>query len=266
MERVTKSKKLRVMRKLLRKCFRNVAPALVPLEVWWEIVLGTDVRDMTLLAQTSKAFWQLVEEIRRRNLWIALEYRRIDQIPLARKCLTMCANHGIPEAMFHIGYAKFHKGFGFKNSIYLHNDWIKKAADVGYPLAMAFLICQPGMIRQSDAEKLIERVFLSKDPCAIGYYYFKRMPTLISKECVDNLKIVAEKGNEFAQYILAGVYANGTRDILRDDEEAMYWYGKAAHQGHFNSLQILSRFYHNKYNNQCQFWRKKLKIHEKKYY
>jgi TPR repeat protein len=217
---------------------------------------------MTLLAQTSKGFWRLVEEIRKRNLGIALEYRRIDQIPLAKRCLILCANHGIPEAMFHIGYAKFHKGFGFKNSIYLHNDWIKKAADVGYPLAMAFLICQPGMVRQSDAEKLIERVVLSKDPCAIGYYYFKRMPSLIPKECVDNLKIVAEKGDEFAQYILAGVYANGTRYILRDEEEAVYWYEKAAHQGHFNSLQIVSGFYHSK---QCQFWRKKLKIHEKNY-
>lgn len=148
MERVVTPYKLGVIRKLLRTCFRNVTPALVPLEVWWDIVLGTDLRAMPILAQTSKGFWQLVKEIRRRNLWIALEYRRIDQIPLARKCLIMCANHGIPEAMFHIGYAKQHGGFGFKKS-YRCNDWMQKASDAGYPLAMAmtaYSMCKKGSI------------------------------------------------------------------------------------------------------------------------
>lgn len=163
MERVTKPKKLRSMRKLLRRCFRNVAPTLVPLEVWWDIVLGTDVRAMTLLAQTSKGFWQLVEEIRRRNLRIALEYRRIDQIPLAKRCLTLCANHGIPEAMFHIGYAKQHGGFGFKKQ---SNDWIKKASDAGYPLAMAMYLEECYSFMLEDA------VLSSEDNCAIGYYHY----------------------------------------------------------------------------------------------
>jgi hypothetical protein len=108
MERVSKLKKMSDTRRLLRLCFTRLPPASqVPLEIWRDnVVLETDLPTMTLLAQTCKAFWELVEEIRRCNVRVALVYRQYDQIPLARRCLKMCAHNGVAEAMFHLGYTR----------------------------------------------------------------------------------------------------------------------------------------------------------------
>lgn len=244
MERVVTPYKLGVIRKLLRTCFRNVSPTLVPTEVWWDIVLGTDVRTMPVIAQTSKGFWRLVEEIRRRNLWIALEYRRIDQIPLAKKCLKLCANHGIPEAMFHIGYAKEHGGFGFKRTTYCRKDWMQKASDAGYPLAMAITAFLPYCYT---GEELIQKVFWSKDPCAIGYVCDHIRSHISDRGSVSYFKVSANAGNEFGQYYLARHYEG------IDNGLAKYWHTKAAEQGHVISQYFLIGA------KKSQYWEKKVK-------
>lgn len=263
MERVITPYKMGVMRRLLKQCFRSVAPALVPTEVWWDIVLGTDVRAMTLLAQTSKGFWQLVEEIRRRNLWIALEYRRINQIPMAKRCLTLCANHGIPEAMFHIGYARQHGGFGFKKS-YRCNDWIKKASDAGYPLAMAIMAYAQNRSRKT----LIDKVFLSKDECAMGYCCWLRHSSFdgSKEECISYFTLSAVEGNEFGQCFLAscyedGLYQEGHEIMSSNYGLAVYWHTKAAEQGHAKSQKFMYKHYrkHSESINEAGFWKEKLK-------
>lgn len=243
------------MRRLLRMCFRNVAPAQVPLEIWWDIVLGTELPAMTLLAQTCKGFWELVDEIRRRNIKIALEYRRMGQIPLAKKCLKMCADHGIPEAMFHMGYAKQFGGFGFKKS-YGCNDWIEKASNAGYPLAMAMTAYLYRFVHVR--EMLTEKVMLSKDSCAIGYCRWQQESWM---EGVSHFKASANSGNEFGQFHLAYCYEVGVDELVpRDLDLAVYWHTKAAEQGHAKSQYFLYQHYRsrNKCSKKKQYWHKKL--------
>lgn len=252
--------------KLLKECFQTPAFAIVMLEDWREIVFRTDVRTMALLAQTCKAFWQLVEEIRKKNLGIALEYRRIEQILLAKKCLMMCANYGIPEAMFHLGYAKLRGGFGFKSfqkptDAY---DWIKKASGAGYPLAMVHLATSySDEVDQQTKTTLKEKVLQSNCPLAIAAYWSTR--TYKPENFIKNLRPVAEGGNEFAQNILACECITDKHELLSctANEECLYWFEKSAIQGHMDSQRILSDWYNRTGNKEkAQFWQKKIKIHQ----
>ena len=236
MERVAKLKKMSDTRGLLRLCFTRLPSASqVPLEVWRDnVVLETDLPTMTLLAQTCKAFWELVEEIRRCNVRVALVYRQYDQIPLAHRCLKMCAHNGVAEAMFHLGYAKIYGGFGEEGGVY-KTKWMKRAAEAGCYIAMAIYA---SLIRLSDpieSEVWIERVLSSNDNLAIGYYYYLR--NFVQKSFPFLLES-AKEGNEFAQYWMSEV----CRLTLQTQPQVRIWLERAAKQGLYVAQRRMEMF------------------------
>lgn len=228
MERVSKSKKLSDTRRLLRLCFTRLPPATqVPLEVWRNnVVLETDLRTMTLLAQTCKAFWELVEEIRRCNVRVALVYRQYDQIPLARRCLKMCARNGVAEAMFHLGYAKRYGGFGVGYSEH-NNKWIGKAAQAGSYIAMAIYGHCFKRSNPSIYNFWVEKVIASNDALALGYHFYANCDL---KKAFPFLEKSAKEGNEHGQYWFSQV----------SKQEKTYWLTRAAEQGFYKAMCDLS--------------------------
>lgn len=225
MERVSKLKKLNDTRRLLRLCFTCLASASqVPLEVWRDnIVLETDLPTMTLLAQTCKAFWELVEEIRRCNVRVALVYRQYDQIPLARRCLKMCARNDVAEAMFHLGYAKMYGGFGFDYDECKIN-WIQQAALSGKSYIAMAVYAQ--CFKESDPSTfnyLMKQVLSSNDNLALGYYHYANSDF---KKAFPFLEKSAKEGNEYGQYWFASV----------NKRERTYWLVRAAKQRFYNAL------------------------------
>ena len=59
-------------------------------------------------------------------------------------------------------------------------------------------------------------------------------------EALENLNKLAQHGRVEAQFILGGMYENGT-DVQRNKNEAATWYQKAAEQGHAEALENLNK-------------------------
>ena len=60
----------------------------------------------------------------------------------------------------------------------------------------------------------------------------------------DEIKALAEQGNEYAQLYLGLMYDNGD-GVPENDAEAVKWYRKAAEQGHANAQSNLGFMYAN---------------------
>ena len=237
MERVSKLKKLSDTRCLLRLCFTRLPSASqVPLEVWRDnVVLETDLRTMTLLAQTCKAFWELVEEIRRCNVRVALVYRQYDQIPLARRCLKMCARNGVAEAMFHLGYAKMYGGFGMSYHKY-NTYWIEKAAEAGSYIAMVMY----GHIKYNTNNYWYQEALSSKDNLACGYYFLRVFPSNDRYEKARlHLEKSANEGNEFGQYWLSECNRKLSHEMEITNDK---WMNRAAKQGLFAAQAHIGKY------------------------
>ena len=227
MERVAKLKKLSDTRRLLRLCFTRLPSASqVPLEVWRDnVVLETDLPTMTLLAQTCKAFWELVEEIRRCNVRVALVYRQYDQIPLARRCLEMCAHNGVAEAMFHIAYSELMGGFGIMFRLSPQSEWLQKAAEHGSFIAMVWYASSIQFSDPVGFKFYVKRVLLSDDNLALGFYC-KNINFDLEK-CFHFWEKSAKEGNEFGQFWFSEI----CRLTLQTQPQVRIWLERAANQG-----------------------------------
>lgn len=259
MERVLKKTKLSDMRRLLRTCFGNLPYASrVPLEIWRDTIVleMMDIQTMTVLAQTCRGFWELIEEIRRRNVGIALRYRTCDQIPLARRCLKMCARSGVAEAMFHLGCAKRWGGFGVRSNPE-NVEWIQKAAEHGSYAAMVvyvdYLIKQETTI---DLSYWTEKILSCGDNLALGLYYndiendYKKAEPFLKKS--------AQEGNAYAQHQLGVLY---WYEYYSPNKHmtGTYWIQRAAGQGHFEAQMQLSCFSGAPDDDsEKTYWRKKM--------
>ena len=59
---------------------------------------------------------------------------------------------------------------------------------------------------------------------------------------MENLLLKAKQGDPDAQFALGERYFYRNRDVSQDDEQAVYWYRKAAEQGHANAQFALGRW------------------------
>lgn len=60
---------------------------------------------------------------------------------------------------------------------------------------------------------------------------------------MEDLIFKAEQGDAEAQFALGKRYFYGNRDVSQDDEQAFYWYRKAAEQGHASAQTSLGLYY-----------------------
>ena len=59
---------------------------------------------------------------------------------------------------------------------------------------------------------------------------------------LDSIRVQADSNNNIAQYVLAGVYANGL-SVEKDEAASLYWYEKSAANGNLKSQNIISGEY-----------------------
>jgi hypothetical protein len=242
MERGLKRSKIFItseLKTLLKQCFRNPLYTWVPFEVWLDIVWKADLKSMLTLVSTSTAFKELVDKHLKHDVRFALLCRREDQIPIARRCLKMCAKDGDPTAIMHLGLARQWGGWGLSKRYLLNKamDWLKKAAENGNVFAAMYMWSEFGYDEYID---LLEKT--SSDP---GVYHdlaeiyvsgmVVKVVNLHTSDAINHIKHLANKGDEYAQTYMA--------TIIHNRGEELYWYTKAAEQGNYPAIKQLSYMY-----------------------
>ena len=252
-------------RKSLRKCFRNNIFSLVPYEIWRDLIVSYsgDVRIILLLSQTCRGFNNLVDDIGKTNINLALLLRREGQIPLALKYLRKCVDNGDSLAMFHLGYAYWRGGWGVNDEDDESCDksmyWLERSAKYGNPHGMAFFahFLRKGYYGvQPNIELSIiwgQKALSSNDPFAKGLFWleglggkqdhFKAFPyfeTSAKEGDEFGQYYFAKQWFEFGQYYLAKRWYNGTKL-----DYGFYWCEKSAQRGLY-SAQIALATIHRK--------------------
>lgn len=141
-----------------------------------------------------------------------------------------------PSALLHIG-GMYHNGEGCKRDVKVAFEYIKKAADLGLPKAYMYMGVWHRLYGDSIAalswfEKAADEdeKFLPEIADQLSSY----MPETAFKWRLR----AAKTGNMCSQYQAGKMYEYG-KGVIMDTEQARYWYGLAAEQGHFEAKKAL---------------------------
>lgn len=238
----------------MRECFGDPSLPQTQLEVdiWQLVIVDTDIQSVSVLAQTSTAFNQLVEEkFRKNNLKLAKRYLIEGQTRMARKCLENCVEHGNPEAMFCMAYGYMCGGWGLQMDDAEMFRYFGLASDAGNPRAMIYYACLcRGTIHCLDTKPLVERALASGDFLACGYYYYQWSVDLT--KAFEYFTKSAMEGDEYAQFLLGECYYHGD-GTPQNKEKSLEWYAKSAEQGLRPAMLCMSRSYPYNYKD-CIKW------------
>jgi TPR repeat protein len=222
-------------RTVLRRCFGNTMFAFVPFEIWRDIVSEAEAIIVVRLSQTSKGFKELVDNLRKLLLEHALKYRREDKIERARIYILRCADIGNATAMFHVGYAYVHGGWGLmkdeedEENVEKGVEWFKKSAYCGNGSAMIYY----ARFQRSSYESYwwMAKAQALKDSYAVGHGHFFGIGVPESKKtALHYFKLSAEEGSEHGQMMLFKCLRYGYA-VLPDEQQGFYWLLKSAEQG-----------------------------------
>ena len=225
-------KKQKSLRTRFRDCFGGggVAQSRVPLDIWKHILLITDLRSLSRMAQTSKPFYEVVREDIRVNNWeLARRYRREGQIPLALKCLKSCVEHNHPDATFHMAFAQYHGGgWGLGPDYNESLKYTYKAIALGNQCALLVL---------SRLKSEITSLYNITDSFAVGFFHYICHNN--DAEAFKYFKDSAHRGNEFAQYYLGCLYH---RRVDGSVDKGIEWITKSAEQGYGRAQLYLAKY------------------------
>lgn len=233
-----RQKKQKTLRTRLRDCFGkpSLPQSHVPLDIWKHILQTADIQSMGKMAQTSKAFEEVVREKIRTNNWeLALRYRKEGQIRLAKWCLKSCVKHGHPHATFHLGYAHINAGWG----VNVHQNtkakkYMERAIELGSEHALVL------------GTRIGHQQIQSTNPLVLAYMH------LFGKDGssalgLQYLEQAAQNGDEFAQHQMGKQLQYGYITD-KDIKKALDWYTKSAEQGYACAQYSLCCYYTNKGN------------------
>lgn len=246
MEGSTKKHRLYLKNKKLRSrfkaCLGKSLHKQVPYEIWQMILKSCSLETMGTLAQLCKIFEEFVEEYRKSNFGVALEYRREGQITLARKYLRICAKNGDQEAMFHLAVAYDESGWGIKMNHSIAKTWFEKLKDLKHPTGMIYyanLVSRNvPSIEQLALAHSIAREALALDTCKTfekGFCYCLGLGVTKDAGIAESLlkQSAEEDNNEFAQTMLGNYFCFVTRR-----HNNISYLLKAANQG-YRKAQLL---------------------------
>lgn len=234
MERVSKRLKIFItseLKTLLRHCFKNPLYAQLPFEVWLDIVWKADLKSMLTLVSTTKAFKELVDKHLKHNVRFALLCRREDQIPLAGKCLQLCAEDGDQTAIVHLGVMYGWGGWGLSIGN-MTKDWLMVAGETTNVFMAAIILAFGNYEFEERYRRAPEYVVI----CQIANILIWKDNAVDTDIAIAYLEPLANGGNEFAQVVLGMLYSNRRQKCL-------YWYTRAADQGNFMAIEQLSFMY-----------------------
>lgn len=284
-----KSKTKEEPRVLLRKCFRNFLYALVPYDVWKNLIFAqVHIKTLGAVTQLSQGSKCAVEEIRKNNMVLAKRYRREGQIPMALKCLQSSAECNNPEALFELGWAYSNGGWGVKKDSIMSIAYHEKAYKLGNAMAILSYASYYHPIMQNEAYHVdwYAKAFNSDDNYVRGYCYFYGLGTKRDyKKAMSCLLTAAlQEDNMYAQFLLGSEqeYYNEAlavdvsiseelEDIMEDSSHktAFSWYAKAAEQGLYSAQRKMAHLY--RVGNGCHkdlklalMWHKKAEAQEYK--
>lgn len=251
MERVSKRLKIFItseLKTLFKQCFRNPLYAQVPFEVWLDIVWKMPLQAIFAIVASCKAFKELVDKHLKHDVRFALLCRREDQIPLARRCLKMCAKDGDPTAILHLALVVGWGGWGLSLGKPYINNCFEIMIDSGnvYVGVMWWVSSENDIIKYNEhtkeydnkIEELLRKTPSWKLIVHIGNAVFWKggMYGEHVKLAVEYLEPLANDGDEFAQFLLGRIYSQNRR-------KSLYWHTKAAEQGNYMSIKQLSFMY-----------------------
>lgn len=241
-----------VIKKLLKQCFRNPLYALVPFEIWLtDIVLNAELKVIFKLAQACFAFKELVDTQIKTNFRFALMCRQQLQMPMAKRCLELCANNGDdPDAFLHLGHAIESNGWSinpkqyhFKNTNFKYN-LLYNCTSFMHDLRGNVMMGVGGISRDIK-QKLLE----FDDPLISGYVYMCEQNFEMAKDLF--LNKVPDNNKEFALLLLA--------KCVEELDQKITCYRKAAHLGNVAAIRHLWYFYYKSHDNDPKHKKKREK-------
>lgn len=227
-------KRGKTIQTMLRECFGNAVQKLIPKEIWQYILMNTNPREISTIAQMCKAFNELVEQIiRSNNLKLAKQYLREGQTKMALRCLQNCVEHGNTEAMFVMGYAHTRGGWGLEFDDDKSREYFKMAADGGNHKGMVFYEC----IYQSYQNNSYGKSLLDSDDFFVRGYSYYDGAAVDNNQAIYYFTKSAMMEDEYAQYYLGLCYMMNDRE---DKEKGIEWLRKSAEQGLYVAQEQLS--------------------------
>lgn len=224
------------VRLLFKSCFRNRMFALVPYEVWRDLIVAQlDSRTIGKFVQLSKGCKKITEQLGEYFYNLAKRYRIEDNIPVAKAYLRKAKHCYNSEAMYEVGYAScthiesWGILYNFENGL----TEIVLAATHDNVKAWVWLVENRDSIRTSNAKSstmmaLMKALKLSEDPYAIAFCYEKGIG--IEQDWTKAFKYykrsVAENGNGHAEYRISRMY-----QMNAQNRYAAEWALRAAEQG-----------------------------------
>lgn len=255
----------------LKKCFKDALFSLVPFEIWLDIISSTKLKIIFKVAQMCTGFKGLVDKYIKTNFRFALMCRQQLQMPMAKKCLELCAVNGNdPDAILHFVCAiesngwsinpktcfDFRsinsKGCHFKNTIRKY-DMLCCCTNFIQDLRTRF-------IEYSIPEGIKQQLLEFDDPLISGYVYMCEKNFEMAKDLF--LNKVSDNNKEFALILLA--------NNIEELNQKNIYYTKAAHIGNVNAMRHLWYFHYKfgdddaKHRKMSEKYRKLLELQDYK--
>lgn len=233
------------IRKGFSNAFRADIYALVPCDVWRDIIKNIDIRCVNKLAQTCTRFKKLVDYERATDIRYALAYKRERHLDATIKYFEL--NQDDPLAMYHLGHIYWAIIDDDEHNPLKEKAFacFKKAADCGYEPAevVAFFFQR---FYYGRLEKLV-KCFSSN--FAIAFTYWHGLDEIYGKKTNTAFEYfeasAIHDNDEYAQYILAQLYRNGY-GTSKDIDMAIYWTTKSLEQGYIRAQKQLHQLMKDK--------------------
>lgn len=228
------------IRKGFSIAFRADIYALVPCDVWRDIVKNIDIRCVNKLAQTCTKFNKLVNYERATDIRYALAYKRERQLDVTIKYFEL--NQDDPLAMYHLGHIYWALICDDEHNPLKEKAFtcFKKAADCGYEPAEAVVVFFRKFYYGS-SEKLTKHF---SNNFAYAFTLWHDLDGIHGKDTNVTFKYfeasAIHDNDEYAQFILAQLYRSG-HGISRDIDMAIYWTMKSVEQGYIRAPKQLKQ-------------------------
>lgn len=222
----------------------------IPRDIWKFLLLPrVHLKALGLLAQTCRLFQELVKGFRTNNIVIAKRYKANYQPLLSLRCYQSCLDHGNTDAMCYFGYLR--KWYTKHTATNNYAELFKRTAEGGNAIGMVQHAYELRLRDDHDVGKEFAKMaLLSGNAYAIAECHYFGLGTSKSlSKAMEFHRISAKQSNdEYSQYRLGSRHYVDSYELQLYDrseklKQAIYWFLKAAKQGHIEAQDRLVSIY-----------------------